>query len=58
MELDTGYLKYGIVKDKNNFLSGAECLGKAAQALYESAIKLGQLTRNEKFRVTCGNMYK
>jgi len=58
MDLDFVYLRQGIVKERNSFPSGAEALGAAAQSLYESAIKLGQLTRNEEVRVTCGNMYE
>jgi hypothetical protein len=58
MELDTNYLKYGIVKDKSDFPSGAEALGLAAQALYESAIKLGPLTRVPNARVTCDNLFE
>ena len=58
MEIDISYLEYGIVKDKSDFCSGAEALGLAAQALYESAIKLGSLTRVPNARVTCDNFFE
>jgi len=58
MELDTYYLKYGIIKERNSFPSGAEALGNAVQALYESAIKLGSLTRVPNARVTCDNFFE